>query len=168
MAQWLECEFTDLKVRGSSPTSTSRLPLSRLGRPGIIPALVLPLGCMAARHRKCVTAERFFSEVPFGFCGIRILFIFTPLSFERPFSCPGVIIPSSSAVHIQWPCRVLNPGHLTCEASVLPLHHQRTLDASDVSERVHASQDLSLVITSVTVQFLCCPTNPKVTGRIVD
>ncbi|GAA56769.1 scavenger receptor cysteine-rich domain-containing group B protein [Clonorchis sinensis] len=27
---------------------------------------------------------------------------------------------SSSAVHIQWPCRDLNPGHLTCEASVLP------------------------------------------------
>ncbi|KAG5446434.1 hypothetical protein CSKR_105418 [Clonorchis sinensis] len=40
---------------------------------------------------------------------------------------------SSSAVHIQWPCRDLNPGHLTCEASVLPLLHQRTLDASEFS-----------------------------------
>ncbi|KAG5446717.1 hypothetical protein CSKR_113729 [Clonorchis sinensis] len=62
-----------------------------------------------------------------------ILFIFTPLWFERSSSCSGVIIPSSSAVHIQWPCRDLNPGHLTCEASVLPLLHQRTLDASEFS-----------------------------------
>ncbi|KAG5453555.1 hypothetical protein CSKR_109512 [Clonorchis sinensis] len=62
-----------------------------------------------------------------------ILFIFTPLSFERSFSCSGVIIPSSSAVHIQWPCRDLNPGHLTREATVLPLLHQRTLDASEFS-----------------------------------
>ncbi|KAG5451619.1 hypothetical protein CSKR_112470 [Clonorchis sinensis] len=28
-----------------------------------------------------------------GFCGIGILFIFTPLSFERSSSCSGVIIP---------------------------------------------------------------------------
>ncbi|KAG5454972.1 hypothetical protein CSKR_105909 [Clonorchis sinensis] len=68
-----------------------------------------------------------------GFCGIDILFIFTQLSFERPFSCSGVLIPSTSAVHIQWPCRDLNPGYLTCEASVLPLLHQRTLDASEFS-----------------------------------
>ncbi|KER20318.1 hypothetical protein T265_11100 [Opisthorchis viverrini] len=32
----------------------------RLGQPGSIPALVLPSGSMAARHRKGVTAERFF------------------------------------------------------------------------------------------------------------
>ncbi|KAG5455279.1 hypothetical protein CSKR_113439 [Clonorchis sinensis] len=68
-----------------------------------------------------------------GFFGIGILFIFTPLSFERWSSCSGVIISSSSAVHIQWPRRDLNPGHLTCEASVLPLLHQRTLDASEFS-----------------------------------
>ncbi|KER33185.1 hypothetical protein T265_00884 [Opisthorchis viverrini] len=36
----LEREFTDQKVHGSSPTSASRLPLSRLGQPGSIPALV--------------------------------------------------------------------------------------------------------------------------------
>ncbi|KAG5444579.1 hypothetical protein CSKR_108055 [Clonorchis sinensis] len=34
--KWLECEFTDRKVRGSNPTSASRLPLSRLGQPGNI------------------------------------------------------------------------------------------------------------------------------------
>ncbi|KAG5450664.1 hypothetical protein CSKR_108786 [Clonorchis sinensis] len=39
----------------------------------------------------------------------------------------------SSAAHIQWSCRDLNPGHLTCEASVLPLLHQRTLDATEFS-----------------------------------
>ncbi|KAG5453182.1 hypothetical protein CSKR_112744, partial [Clonorchis sinensis] len=58
--KWLEREFTDRKVRGSNPTSASRLPLSRLGQPGSIPALVLPSGGMAARHRKGATVERFF------------------------------------------------------------------------------------------------------------
>ncbi|KAG5448217.1 hypothetical protein CSKR_105719 [Clonorchis sinensis] len=61
------------------------------------------------------------------------MFIFTPLSLERSSSCSGVIISSSSAVHIQWPCRDLNPGHLTCEASSLPLPHQCTLDPSELS-----------------------------------
>ncbi|KER27870.1 LOW QUALITY PROTEIN: hypothetical protein T265_13701 [Opisthorchis viverrini] len=57
--KWLEREFTDRKVRGSNPTPATRLPLSRLGQPGSIPALVLPSGGMAARHRKGATAERF-------------------------------------------------------------------------------------------------------------
>ncbi|KAG5448124.1 hypothetical protein CSKR_106376 [Clonorchis sinensis] len=55
---WLEREFTDREVRGSNPTSASRLPLSRLGQPGSIPALVPPLGGMAARHRKGASAEQ--------------------------------------------------------------------------------------------------------------
>ncbi|KER19934.1 hypothetical protein T265_11402 [Opisthorchis viverrini] len=59
--KWLEREFTDRKVRGSNPTSVTRLPLSRLGQPGSIPALVLPSCGMAARHRKGATAERFLS-----------------------------------------------------------------------------------------------------------
>ncbi|KAG5441927.1 NADH dehydrogenase [ubiquinone] 1 alpha subcomplex assembly factor 5 [Clonorchis sinensis] len=58
MAQWLEREFTDRKIRSSNPTFASRLPLSRLGRPGSIPALVLPLGDLASRHQKGFTAER--------------------------------------------------------------------------------------------------------------
>ncbi|KAG5454952.1 hypothetical protein CSKR_105888 [Clonorchis sinensis] len=57
-SQWLEREFTDRKVRSWNPTSESRLLLSRLGQPGSIPALVLPSGGMAARHRKGVTAGR--------------------------------------------------------------------------------------------------------------
>ncbi|KAG5443685.1 hypothetical protein CSKR_104597 [Clonorchis sinensis] len=58
IAQRLERERTDRKVRGSNPASASRLPLSRLGQPGSIPALVQPSGGMAARHRKGATAER--------------------------------------------------------------------------------------------------------------
>ncbi|KER26326.1 hypothetical protein T265_06376 [Opisthorchis viverrini] len=54
---WLERELTDRKVRGSSPTSASRLLLSRFGQPDSIPALVQPLGSMAVRHRKGATAE---------------------------------------------------------------------------------------------------------------
>ncbi|KER25654.1 hypothetical protein T265_06944 [Opisthorchis viverrini] len=38
--KWLEREFADRKVRGSNPTSASRVPLSRLGQPDSIPALV--------------------------------------------------------------------------------------------------------------------------------
>ncbi|KER29039.1 hypothetical protein T265_04228 [Opisthorchis viverrini] len=50
-SKWLKREFTDRKVRGSDPTSASRLPLSRLGQLDSIPALVQPSGGMAARHR---------------------------------------------------------------------------------------------------------------------
>ncbi|KER22034.1 hypothetical protein T265_14954, partial [Opisthorchis viverrini] len=57
--KWLEREFSDLKIRSSNPTSTSRLPLSRLGQPGSTPALVLTSGSMATRHRKGATAERY-------------------------------------------------------------------------------------------------------------
>ncbi|KER21563.1 hypothetical protein T265_15059, partial [Opisthorchis viverrini] len=50
--KWLDREFTDRKVRGSNPTSASRLALSRLGQPGGISALVQPTSGMAVRHRK--------------------------------------------------------------------------------------------------------------------
>ncbi|KER27485.1 LOW QUALITY PROTEIN: hypothetical protein T265_13775 [Opisthorchis viverrini] len=40
--KWLERELTDRKVRGSNLTSATRLPLSRLGQLGSIPALMLP------------------------------------------------------------------------------------------------------------------------------
>ncbi|KER22284.1 hypothetical protein T265_14888, partial [Opisthorchis viverrini] len=48
----LERKFTNRKVGLSNSTSASRLLLSRLGQPGSIPALVLPSGSMAARHRR--------------------------------------------------------------------------------------------------------------------
>ncbi|KER26038.1 hypothetical protein T265_06617 [Opisthorchis viverrini] len=48
--KWLKREFTDRKVRGSNPTSATRLPLFGLGQPGSSPAL-LPSSCgMAVRH----------------------------------------------------------------------------------------------------------------------
>ncbi|KER25120.1 hypothetical protein T265_07345 [Opisthorchis viverrini] len=56
--KWLEREFTHQKVRDLNPTSASLLPLSKLGQPGSIPALVQPSGGMAVRHRKGATAER--------------------------------------------------------------------------------------------------------------
>ncbi|KER27420.1 hypothetical protein T265_05526 [Opisthorchis viverrini] len=59
-AKWFERKFADRKVRGSNLTSASLLPLSRLGRPGSIPALVPPSCGTAARHRKGTTAERSF------------------------------------------------------------------------------------------------------------
>ncbi|KAG5442903.1 hypothetical protein CSKR_107392 [Clonorchis sinensis] len=58
---WLEREFTDRRVRGSNPTSASRLSMSRLGQPGRIPVLVLPSDDMAVVYRKGVTAERTYT-----------------------------------------------------------------------------------------------------------
>ncbi|KAG5452878.1 hypothetical protein CSKR_107423 [Clonorchis sinensis] len=60
MAHGLGHELTDWKVRGSNPTSASRLLLSRSGHPDSIPDLALPSGGVAARHRKGVRAERYF------------------------------------------------------------------------------------------------------------
>ncbi|KAG5443961.1 hypothetical protein CSKR_103782 [Clonorchis sinensis] len=56
--KWLQCESTDRNDRGSNPTSASQIPLSRFGQPGKIPAIVLPSGGMAARHREGARAER--------------------------------------------------------------------------------------------------------------
>ncbi|KAG5452092.1 hypothetical protein CSKR_107931 [Clonorchis sinensis] len=57
--QCLERDFPDRKIRGSDPTSASRIPLSRLGQPGSILALVLPSGCMAARHKRALQLNFF-------------------------------------------------------------------------------------------------------------
>ncbi|KAG5440999.1 hypothetical protein CSKR_114099 [Clonorchis sinensis] len=64
-ARWpklLEREFTDRRVRGSNPTSASRLPLSRLGQPGSIPALVQPSDGTAVRHRKATFVQFGFKQ----------------------------------------------------------------------------------------------------------
>ncbi|KAG5445494.1 hypothetical protein CSKR_100982, partial [Clonorchis sinensis] len=52
--------FTVRKVRGSNPTSGSRLRQSRLGQPGNILDLVHLSGGKPVRHRKDAAAERFF------------------------------------------------------------------------------------------------------------
>ncbi|KAG5449153.1 hypothetical protein CSKR_104745 [Clonorchis sinensis] len=59
MAQWLEREITDGKVRDSNPTAASRPPLSRFRQTGSIPAPVLPSDSIAAGNRTSVTVERF-------------------------------------------------------------------------------------------------------------
>ncbi|KER19745.1 hypothetical protein T265_11557 [Opisthorchis viverrini] len=53
--KWLERESTDRKVRCSNTTSASRLLLSRFGQTD---TLAIPVGGMAARHRKGATVER--------------------------------------------------------------------------------------------------------------
>ncbi|KER32146.1 hypothetical protein T265_12859, partial [Opisthorchis viverrini] len=55
MAKWLECEFAEQKVRGSNPTSGSRLPLSGLELIGSTLALELLSGGM---DRKDATSEQ--------------------------------------------------------------------------------------------------------------
>ncbi|KAG5454485.1 hypothetical protein CSKR_113892 [Clonorchis sinensis] len=67
MADWLESEFTDLKVCVLNMTFASRLFLSWLGQPGSTPAPVISEGGMAARHRKGVTAEWCLLYVVGGF-----------------------------------------------------------------------------------------------------
>ncbi|KER22235.1 hypothetical protein T265_09626 [Opisthorchis viverrini] len=109
--KWLEPEFTGQKVRGSNPTSATRLPLSRLGQPGSIPALVLPSGSMAARHRKDVTAERFlFTYNPLSDKSTRIS-LSTP-RLGQPGSIPALVLPSGGmpARHRKGPrlCRETN------------------------------------------------------------
>ncbi|KAG5441728.1 hypothetical protein CSKR_110671 [Clonorchis sinensis] len=82
--KWLEREFTDRKVRGSNPTSASRLPLSRLGQPGSISALVFPSGGMAARHRKGVTAERNSESIRLWVCRGPLVWVCTRVSEAKP------------------------------------------------------------------------------------
>ncbi|KAG5444718.1 hypothetical protein CSKR_112903 [Clonorchis sinensis] len=53
---------TDRKIHSSNSTSASCLPLSSLGQPGSTPALLLPSGGMAVRHRKGAAAEQFQSH----------------------------------------------------------------------------------------------------------
>ncbi|KAG5442703.1 hypothetical protein CSKR_108010 [Clonorchis sinensis] len=52
--KWLESKFTDRSVRRSNPSAALRLPLSRFGQHGSIPALVLPSSgmCLVAVYFK--------------------------------------------------------------------------------------------------------------------
>ncbi|KAG5444744.1 hypothetical protein CSKR_113850 [Clonorchis sinensis] len=73
--KWLERELTDRKVRGSNPTSASRLPLSWLGQPGSIPALVQPSGGMASSASRLANWRQLY-----------------------PFSCSTLSVPSCHAI----------------------------------------------------------------------
>ncbi|KAG5446638.1 hypothetical protein CSKR_108294 [Clonorchis sinensis] len=149
MAQWLDREFTDRKVRGSNPASASRLPLSRLGQPAVAqPSCFLRVAWQLGTER-VLQLNDFFQM---------IVLTTSFLSFH------------SSAVHIQWPCRDLNPGRVTCDASVLPLLHQRTLDASEFprlkiyldhqlscSFALQAKVSLKASSLLIKVWMHCCP-----------
>ncbi|KER23378.1 hypothetical protein T265_14650, partial [Opisthorchis viverrini] len=94
--KWLEREFTDRKVR-SNPNSASRLPLSKLGQPGSIPALVLPSSSMAARHRKGVTAKRNkWSNLPTRKSGVRT----PPLPLDFPYIDLGNLAVSQPSCNL--------------------------------------------------------------------
>ncbi|KER26227.1 hypothetical protein T265_06505 [Opisthorchis viverrini] len=63
IAQWVVEPSKPLhkdKVRGA--TSATRLPLSRLERPGSTPVLLSLSYGMAVRHRKSATAERYINR----------------------------------------------------------------------------------------------------------
>ncbi|KER27333.1 hypothetical protein T265_13818, partial [Opisthorchis viverrini] len=62
--KWLEREFTDRKVRGSNPTSTTRLPLSRLGQPGsILPSCFLRVAWQGPKIIACWLQSVHFNQI---------------------------------------------------------------------------------------------------------
>ncbi|GAA55766.1 hypothetical protein CLF_108947 [Clonorchis sinensis] len=89
------------------------------------------------RHRRHLPAHQYLPFIDhYGYgelvlCSSSLVKVLTLLFNPDKSNAADEYGMSSLAVHIQWPCRGLNPGHLTCEASVLPLLHQRTLDASE-------------------------------------
>ncbi|KER24677.1 hypothetical protein T265_07722 [Opisthorchis viverrini] len=66
--KWLESEFTDRKVRGSNPTSATRLPLSRPGRPVSIPAL----RTRQNNHQRCTRSINAQNQVENSCTALRI------------------------------------------------------------------------------------------------
>ncbi|KAG5446974.1 Semaphorin-3C, partial [Clonorchis sinensis] len=85
------------------------------------------------RHKGRQVPKRSAKELYLKFWRLNSQSSEIPTTKEPAEEIREVKVLSSSAVHIQWPCRDLNPGHLTCEASVLPLLHKRTLDACEFS-----------------------------------
>ncbi|KAG5450978.1 hypothetical protein CSKR_105269 [Clonorchis sinensis] len=94
--QRLERERTDRKVRGSNPASASRLPLSRLGQPGSIPAIVLPSGGMAARHRKDATAERNWRLSNYEYHLLRQVLLPIPVVLDDQLYTAGLLKPAGA------------------------------------------------------------------------
>ncbi|KER31373.1 hypothetical protein T265_13004, partial [Opisthorchis viverrini] len=92
--KWLEREFTDRKVRGSNPTSATRLPLSRLGRPGSIPALRLFSGSKWLKWlERGFTDRKVRGSNPTSATRL-------PLSrLGRPGSIPALVPPSCGMAH---------------------------------------------------------------------
>ncbi|KER34076.1 hypothetical protein T265_12497, partial [Opisthorchis viverrini] len=119
--KWLEREFSDRKVRGSNPTSATRLPLSRLGQPDSIPALVLPSGGMAARHRKGATAERLLLLLHSYWCFRKSLRMNRAKRYRSLFSST-LPVPS---------CHPKGRRHEGCDSARLPRPRQERLSCRD-------------------------------------
>ncbi|KER27001.1 hypothetical protein T265_13887, partial [Opisthorchis viverrini] len=179
--KWLEREFTDRKVRGPNPTSASRHPLSRLGQPGSIPAIVLPSGGMAARHRKGATVEQ-----------LLLLFLYSwrrqkaviSLAIRAFTSLPTIIMMAMRMlqtigqekklsyasclqklnIHLLLECVFMKfSGYLL---TVTQMQASVTKDAKRIYEKTYYSYVLSVVSTGAPVDILVHPT--KITTRNRD
>ncbi|KER20099.1 hypothetical protein T265_15392, partial [Opisthorchis viverrini] len=143
--KWLECEFTDQNICGSNPTSASRLPLSRLGQPGSIPALVQPSGDMTVWHRKGTTAERRTNRCRFPVYIQKLVKSCTNLVISRfqvfteapcldspPLMLlmnwrPGLVVSFSCSTLSGPNCHATRRKHEGWDTARLPKHRQRRL-----------------------------------------
>ncbi|KER30007.1 hypothetical protein T265_13269, partial [Opisthorchis viverrini] len=141
----------EAEVRGSNLTSASRLPFSKLGQPGSIPALVLPSGGMAARHRKCATAERFIS---------------TEDGSEAPFRCLTAMPPKGStrAARLSKPRqgksrrrgRFRTTDLPIINDAILKMSRKRTMELSAILKDTQFDKDaLKVVCDKFTTDEMC-------------
>ncbi|KAG5452348.1 hypothetical protein CSKR_105224 [Clonorchis sinensis] len=93
MTQWLQRELTEWKVPGSTPISASRLPMSRLGQPGSIPALVLPSGNMAGGEMS-QWIEREFTDRKVRGSNLTSASRLSLSRVGQPDSIPALMLPS--------------------------------------------------------------------------
>ncbi|KER20885.1 LOW QUALITY PROTEIN: hypothetical protein T265_15226 [Opisthorchis viverrini] len=124
--KWLEREFIDRKVRGLNPTSASRLPLSRLGRPGSISTLLQSSSGMAVKHRKGATVEQFQLKLSHSEPILLVIHRQRGEHWTRVSLLVELIISADL-----WSQRVSNSSCWNYEASASTLLHQRTLDEHD-------------------------------------
>ncbi|KER24697.1 hypothetical protein T265_07699 [Opisthorchis viverrini] len=189
-ARWtkrLEREFTDRKVRGSNPTSASRLPPSRFGQLGSIRALMLPSGNMAARRRMGVTAEPKKHGVKWGvlpvsdntpqtstqFCGPANAMRSVRESFASHF--PHIIIMENRTnVHLEHPsgAKLSNDREIHSYANKPVVNYEYTCNAiSQISQRLKNEaawcRTLSWLETSQTRDSAGFQTNPDFSHLVI-
>ncbi|KER26486.1 hypothetical protein T265_13986, partial [Opisthorchis viverrini] len=96
----LEREFTNRKVHGSNPTSASQFPLSRLGQPGSIPALVQPLSGMALNDFLNATTKN--AKLPLVPFERALLSSVVTGTLVKPVSYPNVHFQDSEDTHFDF------------------------------------------------------------------
>ncbi|KER18997.1 hypothetical protein T265_12062 [Opisthorchis viverrini] len=179
MAQWLECEITDRKVRGSNPTSASRISLYRLGQPGSIPALMLPSGGMAVRRRSNATAERSFpltckreghiSMLELGYCAPEVTDFhptccFCPaLSGQQEVGCAPLHLTSAVPMYLPLVQPTIPTFQPTVPSGPLPVQH-RTVVTNVTLPTISPSTTTTSKSTSseVTLKVITAP--PQMAG----